>query len=309
LIDVAAAVLIRPDGSFLLTQRPPGKVYAGYWEFPGGKIEPGEAPVHALHRELHEELGIDIDSAAPWISRVYVYPHGTVRLNFFRVWQWRGEPQGREGQAVAWQRSGASNVAPMLPANEPILRALALPTTYAISNAADVGEAIFLAALERALADGLRLVQLREKALPRTRLLPLAMRVAALVRASGGIALVNGDERLAREIEAHGVHLTAAQLAACGNRPAFDYVGASVHSPDELRRAEQLELDFAVLGPVGSTPTHAGAATLGWENFAKIAANATIPLFAIGGVERSDMRRACAHGAHGIAMIRGAWRG
>src|SRR5262249_36996900 len=85
LIEGAAAVLERADGSFLLAQRPAGKVYAGYWEFPGGKIEAGEAPDAALARELHEELGIDVASAYPWITRVYTYPHGTVRLRFFRV--------------------------------------------------------------------------------------------------------------------------------------------------------------------------------------------------------------------------------
>ena len=90
-IEVVAAVIERPDGAFLLAQRPPGKVYAGYWEFPGGKVEPGEAAHDALARELHEELGIEVEQAYPWITREYVYPHGHVRLNFFRVRAWRGE--------------------------------------------------------------------------------------------------------------------------------------------------------------------------------------------------------------------------
>src|SRR5918994_6473274 len=98
IIEVAAAVLQRPDGSFLLAQRPPGKVYAGYWEFPGGKVEPGEPAAAALARELHEELGIDVECAYPWLTRVFTYPHATVRLNFFRVTRWRGEPHPREDQ-------------------------------------------------------------------------------------------------------------------------------------------------------------------------------------------------------------------
>lgn len=306
-IEVAAAVLIRSDGTFLLTQRPPGKVYAGYWEFPGGKIEAGEAPAHALQRELHEELGIDVERATPWISRVYTYPHGTVRLHFFRVWRWRGEPHGREGQDVAWERIGAHAVAPMLPANEPILRALALPAEYAISNAAEVGEAAFVAGLERRLAEGLRLVQLREKSLPSQRLIPLARRVVELVREVDGIMLVNGDERFARDVGAHGLHLPAAQLAVIAARPAFDYVAASVHTQDELRRAEQLGLDFAVLGPVRSTLTHPNAAPLGWNGFERIAAHAALPVFAIGGLARRDLDDAWRYGAHGVAMIRGAW--
>src|SRR5215510_11486634 len=126
-IEVAAAVIQRPDGAFLLARRPPGKVYAGYWEFPGGKAEPGEPAARALSRELHEELGIDVETAYPWITRVFTYPHGTVRLWFFRVVSWKGEPHPREEQAIAWQKPGAATVAPMLPANAPVLASLMLP--------------------------------------------------------------------------------------------------------------------------------------------------------------------------------------
>src|SRR5688500_19110962 len=107
IIEVAAAVLQRPDGAFLLAQRPAGKVYAGYWEFPGGKIEPDEQAPAALARELHEELGIDIGRAYPWLTRVYPYPHGTVRLPFFKIFHWRNEPHPREDQAISWQEPGA----------------------------------------------------------------------------------------------------------------------------------------------------------------------------------------------------------
>jgi len=306
-IDVAAAILIRPDGTVLLAQRPADKVYGGWWEFPGGKVEPGEAPAQALARELHEELGVDIEDPAPWLTRVYPYPHGTVRLHFFRVRRWRGEPHGREGQAFDWQRVDAIGVAPVLPANAPVFRALALPAEYAISNAGEVGEEAFLAALRRRLAGGLRLVQLREKSMPRERLARLADAVARLVREAGGTVLLNGDEALARESGADGVHLTAAQLAAARTRPAFARVGASVHTAEALRRAEALELDFAVLGPVGSTPTHPGAAMIGWDGFGRIARGAAIPVFAIGGLGRDDLERAWSRGAHGVAMIRGAW--
>ena len=306
-IDVAAAILIRPDGTVLLAQRPAGKVYGGYWEFPGGKLEAGEAPSQALARELHEELGVDIERPEPWMTRVYTYPHGTVRLHFFRVRRWSGAPHGREGQAFSWQRVNAPAVAPMLPANEPVFRALALPTEYAISNAGDVGEEAFLAALRRRLAAGLRLVQLREKTMSRDRLTRLAREVVGLVRDAGGVVLVNGDEALARESGAHGVHLTAAQLAAATARPALEYVGASIHGAGELRKAEALAFDLAVLGPLAATPTHPRAAMLGWDGFERIARDSGIPVFAIGGLGRGDLERAWAHGAHGVAMIRGAW--
>ena len=133
-VEVAAAVLVRPNGEFLLAQRPSRTVYAGYWEFPGGKIESGETPDQGLRRELHEELGIDVEQAYPWMMQTFTYPHATVRLHFFRVTTWRGEPHGREGQHLAWQQPGAIEVEPLLPANTPVLRALTLPHEYAVSR-------------------------------------------------------------------------------------------------------------------------------------------------------------------------------
>ncbi|MFZ5531085.1 MAG: NUDIX domain-containing protein, partial [Pseudomonadota bacterium] len=102
IVEASVAVIVRPDGSYLLAQRPPGKVYAGYWEFPGGKIEPGEAALAALAREMREELNIEPIVAHPWLTRAYVYPHASVKLHFFRVTEWRGELHGREGQQLAW---------------------------------------------------------------------------------------------------------------------------------------------------------------------------------------------------------------
>ena len=116
-IDVVAAVIERPDGRFLLAQRPNGKVYAGYWEFPGGKVEPGESLGRALRRELHEELGIEVELAYPWITRVYTYPHATVRLHFHRVVRWRGDPHPHEHQAMSWEEAEKVGVSPLLPAN------------------------------------------------------------------------------------------------------------------------------------------------------------------------------------------------
>src|SRR3989442_1780891 len=126
-VDVAVAVLIRSDGAALLAQRPASKVYSGYWEFPGGKIEPGEPVAEALGREIREELGIEIERAYPWITRVFTYPHAKVRLHFYRVTAWRGEPRALEHQAIAWQRPDAVELDPLLPANGPVIRNLMLP--------------------------------------------------------------------------------------------------------------------------------------------------------------------------------------
>jgi 8-oxo-dGTP diphosphatase len=301
------AVLIRSDGRALLARRPAGKVYAGYWEFPGGKVEPGEPVEDALAREIREELGVAIERAHPWITRVFVYPHATVRLHFHRVVAWRGDPRALEHEAIAWQRPEATDVAPMLPANGPVMRALSLPDEYAITRVADMGEAAFFPRLEARLKGGLRLVQLREKNLSREALKALAVRVLALARAEGARVLVNSDIELAREIGADGVHLTSAQLG--GERPDLPWCGASCHSAEELRRAEALGADFAVLGPVRATPSHPGNVPLGWERFREIVAGAAIPVYALGGMRARDLEEAKSRGAHGLAMVRGAWEG
>ena len=119
-VDVAVGVLIRPDGDFLLTSRPPGKVYEGYWEFPGGKLESGESVETALRRELQEEIGVTIGAAHPWKVEMVDYPHALVRLNFCKVFEWAGELQMHEGQSFAWQSLPVS-VQPVLPGTVPVL--------------------------------------------------------------------------------------------------------------------------------------------------------------------------------------------
>ena len=317
IVEVAAAVLQRPDGSFLLAQRPPNKIWAGYWEFPGGKIELGETPYHALVRELREELGISVTTAYPWLTRVFTYPHATVRLNFFRVTAWSGELHPHEGQVFAWQinppqppflKGGSKHgVTPMLPANAPILLALELPALYAISNVRELGELEFMRRLKAALQKGLRLVQLREKDYSREALRDLALKMLPLMRQHGARLLINTDIELAKEIGADGVQLTGVQLAELRERPDVDWCAASCHNLEELRRAEELGCDFALLSPVLATQSHPGAPHLDWKNFAAIAAGSSIPVYALGGLTHEDMQTAWQQGAHGVALLRQAW--
>lgn len=311
--DVAAAVIERraADGAteFLLGQRAPGTFYPGYWEFPGGKVEPGETAHAALLRELYEELGIEALRADPWLRREHVYEHAHVRLNFFRVRDWRGELHDHVHSALAWQRAAALTVSPMLPANAPVFAALALPDFYAITHAAEIGIDAQLLALARALEGGLQLVQLREPGLDAARRAAFVHAAVDLCHQYGGRALVNGDAALARAAGADGVHLPAAQLARQSLRPEFPLVAASCHSAAELERAGQLGCDFAVFGPVRDTASHPGTAGIGWDNFASALGVPPLPTFALGGLSRADLDLARRNGAHGIAAIRGAWEG
>jgi 8-oxo-dGTP diphosphatase len=300
MIEVAAAVIERADAAFLLAQRPSGKVYAGWWEFPGGKIHAGESPREAIVRELREELGIEVRCAYPWIRREHRYEHAHVRLNFFRVVEWTGEPHPHENQAFVWQRLDAPMAEPMLPANAPVLAALALPLEYAITDAVRLGVQASLDALERRLREGLRLVQVRDRDLADRE--AFARRVVEAAHRHGAKVLIGGGPGIG-----DGLHFSAGELMRLAARPKSGLAGASCHRREELERAMALGMDFAVLGPVKETATHPGAAPLGWERFAAIARGASIPVYAIGGLRPADLHEARMAGAHGLAMIRGAW--
>jgi len=306
-VEVAAGVLVRGDGAFLLGRRAPGTFYPGYWEFPGGKVEPGEDAATALARELDEELGIRVRHVEPWIVRRHDYEHAQVTLRFFRVDAWDGEIDDRVHDALAWQRPGRCEVAPMLPANGPVLKALALPAFMGITHAVEIGTDAQLRAIERALADGLRLIQIREPGMADEALRAFAAEVVARAREHGAIVVVNGDADVARSAGADGVHLKGSRLAACTSRPDFEWVGASCHTRAELERAGALGLDYALLGPVRPTLTHPDAKGIGWENFGALVADLPLPVLGLGGLGPRDVAEARARGGHGVASIRSAW--
>jgi 8-oxo-dGTP diphosphatase len=298
--EVAAAVIERPDGEFLLAQRPEGKPYPGYWEFPGGKIEPGEDARAALVRELREELDIEVTAATPWITRVYAYTHATVRLHFFRVTAWEGEPRPLEDQDIRWQRVESIDVAPMLPANAPVLSALALPAIMVVSDAQALGIEPWVRRLERQLAREKLLVQLREKGLGRLHVQHLLSRVLARTEPLASPLVVNSD---AGDFpQGGGVHLTSRALMQARARPAGRLVGASCHDAAELAHAAALGLDYAVVGPVKPTASHPDATPLGWDRFAELVAGSPLPVYAIGGLTRADLAEARERGAHGVAL-------
>ncbi len=313
IVEVAAAILLREgergtgDTEFLLAQRPLGKVYAGYWEFPGGKVEPGETLRQALVREIQEELGITIDRAWPWLSCQFTYPHATVRLKFFRVVSWHGEIAPIEHSGFVWVKIGnAAPVTPVLPANGPILRALGLPSIYALTNAAENGIDTEWAKLEKALAGGLRLIQIRDKTLPPAERLRFARGV--MTRAhdfSDARVLINDDEELAHEVGAHGVHLSAGRLKQIAQRPPFDWVAASCHSAEDLARVASLGLDFALFSPVLPTRSHPEAEGMGWDEFGRLVEQSPVPVFALGGMKPEMLESAWEKGAHGMALMRG----
>lgn len=308
-IEVSAGVLMREDGCFLLGQRAEGTFYPGYWEFPGGKVEAGESPASALVRELQEELGIRVLGLRPWLVREHDYEHACVRLHFFEVHAWEGELADHVHAALAWQRPGQLEVGPMLPANGPILKALGLPRLMAITDVARMGAAAQLLAVDRALARGCRLFQLREPDLPAATLADFGAELVRRVHAFGGMVVVNSANSGKMQRPVDGIHYKAEALMALQTRPDSEWVGASCHQAHELQRAAELGLDYVVVGPVQATASHPGQAAMGWARFAELVKGLPMPVFAIGGLSMHDMDAARSAGAHGIAAIQGVWRG
>ena len=319
IIHVAVAILQRKNDNghsqFLLASRPQGKGWAGWWEFPGGKIEDGESPEHALTRELEEELGIKPTITQQWLTRQYDYPalsqdgHDapakSVLLHFYFVSAWQGEISPREGQKLSWQSADNMTVAPILPANAPIMKALALPPVYAISNMAEMGENAYLDALQAALNKGLRLVQIREKHLTKDEFIRIAAKIIELAKPYSATVLISQDIALARDLGAQGVHLPSQSLLLLKTKPAGLMVTASCHNETELAHADILGLDFVVLSPVKSTQSHPEVDALGWQKFNELAQKTTLPVYALGGMTLTDLPMALSYGARGIAYQRG----
>lgn len=316
-LEVAAGVLIDARGRVLLGNRPEGKPYAGWWELPGGKIEPGESALQALARELDEELGIRVTEATPWVTHVHAYTHATVRLAFCRVTGWEGEPTGREGQRLTW----ADPCAPidaleaglgggqLLPATLPPIAWLQVPRRYAIGGiGSPAGLPAYLARVRQALQAGPCLLQLREPEWPdgpdAASLHDALRAVIAEVRPLGARVLVNSRHPAAWWGEADGVHLRSRDLhTAPAGLSEGAWIGASAHTAGELAQARALGARFAVLGPVLPTASHPGAPVLGWSGFAALVEAAGMPVFALGGMSSDDLGVAALHAAHGVAGV------
>lgn len=301
MIEVAAGVLSDARGRVLLMQRLPGKHLAGLWEFPGGKLEPGETVEHALARELREELGIEAHGFAPVISLPWRYAEKGVRLHALRVTAWSGAPQAHEGHPLRWIPIEEMEPTEMPAADRPIVTALRLPAHYAITpggpGPAPVG------ACPRPTGED-SLLQLRLPGSDRADVRALAKRLLARTPELWNRLLINADFELARELGV-GVQLRTSQLRELNERPLppAQWVGASCHDADQLELAALIDADFATLSPVCATSSHPDAPPLGWNRFAELVREARLPVYALGGVGPDDLDRARAAGAQGVAGI------
>lgn len=319
-VRVVAGVIGDARGRILLAQRTGASDLGGLWEFPGGKINPGESPEHALARELDEELGIQAEVGEAVITVPQLYPDKRLTLDVRHVTRWQGNPRGREGQALLWVPPRKLALYRMPPADRSVVAALQQPDRYLVTPdvgqltaglsaaALEAAEHKWLVALERTLETGITRVQLRSPSADPQRWASLAASAVELCQAASVEVLVNGDPGLATRLGV-GVHLRSDQLDIHRERPVdVDApLAASCHTVNDLRAAERLGCGFVVLGNVKPTATHPGRDGIGWEAFAAMREHVSLPIYAIGGLGLEQMDEARLHGAQGIAAIRGLW--
>ena len=309
-IHVVAGVITDARGRILLARRTEGRDLAGLWEFPGGKVDPGETPEQALVRELREELGIDARVGDAVIVVPQQYPHKRLRLDVRRIDAWNGTVKGLDGQALVWVPPHKLASYGMPDADRPVVAALRDPEHYLVTPEPD-DDMRWLSALRETFDAGERRVQLRAPmfaASDPVRWRKLVERAASHAHDTGVDLLINSDIALAESLGI-GVHLRASQLRTLSSRPLplAQRVIASCHDPEELRFAQTLGCDAAVLGPVLATASHPGEPGLGWQAFAEMREQVALPIYAIGGMTRNHVEVARSHGAQGIAAIRDLW--
>lgn len=315
LIDVVVGIVTDDQDRVLIQQRSDGP-FAGLWEFPGGKRESGEQYEDALVRELAEENGIAVRSSRPLIRIVHEYPDRVVALNTFDVTAYDGRAHGAEGQSVRWVSRRALYDEPMLPADRPLSVAVNLPDRYLVTpplrDCTPASEALWLQKLSDALRKGVQMVCLRLPGVTESDYERVARLASARCEMAGAELLLHGAASrvtLVRELNVAGLHLPQREAASLSRRPVDSDVlfGVSAHSDDELEHAVSIGADFATLGTVCATRSHPGGRLLGWDGFEKLAQDAGLPVFAIGGVGPSEIERARQSGGQGIAAIRALW--
>jgi len=313
-IHVAVGVIVR-KGRVLIARRPDHVHQGGLLEFPGGKVEPGETVQQALVREIAEETGLRVSEASlePVIGIRHDYGDKRVFLDVWRSSDASGEPEGREGQPVDWLEPDQLRDKDFPVANRPVIRALRLPGTLAITGdmgSPEEGVARLQAGLEQVKVSGSTCVVLRAPGMSAGDYSRFASKAVALCVERGLTPILHGSpERFNAIPAAGGLHLPWREAQALTERPVPEsaWFGVSCHDAAELTHAAALGADYATLGPVQPTLTHPGTPTMGWTRFQSLVARAVIPVYALGGVGPADQVRARQSGGQGVAGIRFWW--
>lgn len=311
-VHVAAAAIWNSKRELLIAKRPDDKHQGGLWEFPGGKVEPGEAVIDALSRELHEELGLKLTQAEKLIEVPYHYPDKSVLLDVYSVTGFEGEPWGKEGQPVRWVKLNELEGYEFPAANRPVLDACLLPKKLAVTPyVADYQQLEF--SIKRAVQAGAEGVVLRAPILEvdleyLDKSIEFIQAQMDSLEKDDCFFSVNTSVDMANRLNLSAVHLSAGNLAKLSHRDDFlgRWLGASCHNAEELAEAVSKGVDYVMLSPVQNTKSHPGVRPLGWKAFSELAKSSVVPVFALGGMGKEDLALALENGAQGIAAI-SAW--
>jgi 8-oxo-dGTP diphosphatase len=307
-VNVVIGIIRNREGSVLVSKRKRGTHLLGFWEFPGGKVENGEKKISALKRELREELGIDVKELCPLLEVSHRYDDKEIRISAFEVFEWTGQPVGREGQVIRWVKEDALRSLRFPSANGPIITSMGLPSVTMITGPFTGDRLGFLRKTEDYLKAGISLIQFRPQTITKG-VVSLGRELVALCDQYGARVFANSDIAIFEEIAAHGFHLKSRSLT-CGlarKIPLHVPLSCSCHNESEIRKAEELGAEFIYLGSVAATSSHPGQKGLGWDLAGRWARLANMPVFALGGMSPSDIKRAKCEGFQGVAMLSGFW--
>ena len=305
MLHVAVAIIKNSNQEVLVALRSPDSHQGNLWEFPGGKLELAETVFAALQREIREEIGLLIRAAYPFIKIQHDYGDKQVLLDVWQVTEFDGVAVGREGQKIQWLAPKDMESRQFPEANHRIINLLQLPTLMAITP--QFKNFPQLSAYLGAFAQsGVQALQIRQKHLTHDQLLDWTHRSLDMLRGCGSRLIVNGSFFLEKDLPHEvGIHLTSTELrrlqASVGERSRL--VGCSCHAREELMKAEAFGFDYALLSPVSSTAKYPGKSPLGWSRFEELAGAVSLPVYALGGMKRSDVRIALKRGAAGVAGI------
>lgn len=314
LVHVAVGVIEDKHGNIFIAQRAADAHQGGLWEFPGGKLESGETTPHALQRELHEELAIDVQHCEPLIQIRHHYPDKSVLLDVYRVTEFSGSPIGNEGQPVRWVHKSDLVNYQFPAANKPIVKAIALPERLLITGAATT-YCEFTEKLERAFDLGIGDVILRIENLSLQEHRNFVLSAAQMTAQRNSLLQINTShenyELFVNQlgISSIGLHMNRHELMSHKQRPVASEVllGASCHNIRELQQAVEVDADYILLSPVLPTMSHPDSESLGWQSFAELVESVNIPVYALGGMHDGHLSQAKQCGAQGIASIRAWW--
>jgi len=307
-IHVAVGVIRDRNGQYLISKRSENLHQGGLWEFPGGKVETNETNYQALCRELHEELDINVLHAEPLIKITHSYPDKQVLLDVWLIDSFNGSVVSLQQQPIKWVSNNELSNYSFPEANKAILTCLTLPSYYAITGSSETKDD-YLNHLTKCLDSNIKLVQLRCKKSTKEQLLDIAKASTRLCKQYGAKLIVNSSIDILGECDADGIHLNSERLMSYESRPisADKLLVASVHNQNELSRAIDLNVDFVVVSPVLETKSHPDATILDWNGLDALVSQSNIPIFALGGMKKSLLKKAKQYGAVGIAGISEFW--